>query len=349
MPEVDLARWAELMRETFVAVGSPDSEARLVAGEIATANRLGVESHGLLRFPQYVNDIKVGRILPGAAIQISDRTETTAIVDCGYTFGQVGAFAALQVTLEIAAVSHVACVVTRRSNHVGRVGAYVEAAARRGFICVALVTTSPRSHMVAPFGGLEGRLGTNPIAYAAPSLDDPIVSDFATSVYSEGKMRIATRRGSPLPEAAAIERDGTISSDPTAFYGPSRGALLPLGGGAGYKGMALGILAEILGGQLAGSEPTDEMRPANGLFLLVIDPAAFAEAADFTSRVSRLGTYIRSAPSSGSGRILVPGDRELLRAEEVAEAGDTVWVDDTTWRETVTVFADAGIDSARWA
>ena len=143
MAEIGLASMRELMRRAFIAVGTPDGDASLVADEIAMANRLGVHSHGVLRFPQYIRDVRDGLIIPGAEIRTLERTSTTAILDCGHNFGQVGAFAALRVALEMAADSRIACVVTRRSNHVGRVGAYVEAAARSGFVCVALVTTSP--------------------------------------------------------------------------------------------------------------------------------------------------------------------------------------------------------------
>jgi hydroxycarboxylate dehydrogenase B len=345
MPRVALAPLTELMRQVLVSIGTPGDDARLVAREIAMANRLGVDSHGVLRFPQYVRDIEDGRIVPGGEIRTIDRTSTTAIVDCGYNFGQVGAFAALGVAVDIARVAHVACVVTRRSNHVGRVGAYVEAAARRGLVCLAFVTTSPRSHMVAPFGGRAGRLGTNPIAYGAPTGDEPIVSDFATSVFSEGKVRIAMRRGTSLPEPSSIDPEGRVSEDPSAFYRSPRGALLPLGGGAGYKGTALGMLAEILSGQLAGEDATDTARPANGLFLLVIDPGAFQDAADFGRRVGDLRDYVRSAPTATADQVLVPGDREERYAMAVAEAGETIWVDDETWRQIDVVRARVGVES----
>lgn len=333
MPEVGLAPLTELMRRAFIEVGTPAGDARMVADEIAMANRLGVHSHGVLRFPQYIRDVQDGLIVPAAEIRTLDRTSNTAIVDCGHNFGQVGAFGALRVALEIAADSRIACVVTRRSNHVGRVGAYVEAAARSGFVCVALVTTSPRSHMVAPFGGREGRLGTNPIAFAAPTPDEPIVADFATSVFSEGKVRIAARGGSRLPEGATIDLDGRVSDDPSTFYGATRGALLPLGGGAGYKGMALGILAEILAGQLAGEEATDAKRPANGLFLLVIDPGAFIETTDFAGRVGRLRDYIRTSAATGSDPVLVPGDREIRYGAAMTQSNDTMSIDEVTWHE----------------
>jgi LDH2 family malate/lactate/ureidoglycolate dehydrogenase len=345
MPDVALAPLTEFMRQVLVTIGTPDVDAHLVAGEIAMANRLGVDSHGVLRFPQYVRDVEEGRIIPGGEIRTITRTSTTAIVDCGYNFGQVSAFAALRIAVDIAAEAHVACVVTRRSNHVGRVGAYVEAAARRGFVSMAFVTTSPRSHMVAPFGGREGRLGTNPIAYGAPTLDEPIVADFATSVFSEGKLRIAMQRGKPMAEPASIDRDGRISDDPSAFYRSPRGSLLPVGGGAGYKGTALGMLAEILSGQLAGEDAADAIRPANGLCLLVIDPSAFLDPADFAARIGDLRDYVRSATTvPGTDRILVPGDREAMYAAAVADAGERIWVDDAVWQEIEALRTRLGVE-----
>jgi LDH2 family malate/lactate/ureidoglycolate dehydrogenase len=113
------------------------------------------------------------------------------------------------------------------------------------------------------------------LSYGLPATGDPIVSDFATSVLSEGAIRGARNKGDQLPEGAVIDAHGEPTRDPNAFYGPPRGGILPFGGAAGHKGEALGLLVEALGGLLGGESPGDEAGAINGLWLLLIDPGRF--------------------------------------------------------------------------
>jgi uncharacterized oxidoreductase len=342
MPEVPLDGLTDLMSRVFVALGTPLRDADLVARELSSATALGIESHGVLRFPWYVEGIRNGRIVPGAAMGTVEETETTAVLDCAYNFGQVAGYEALRIAVTKAATHHLAAVVTRRCNHTGRLGAYADAAADLGLIAFACGTTSPPSHMVVPFGGLDGRLGTNPIAYAAPTLDDPILADFATCVASEGKARMALRHSQDLPEAALLDADGTSTRDPAVLYSSPTRRLLPLGGGAGYKGTALAVLAELLAGMLAGEIPDDADRPVNGLFLLVIDPSAFLPLDDFKSHGSALRDYIRSSrPAPGHDRIIAPGDLERSRAAPAP--GQTISLDPETWQEILDACEGVGV------
>src|SRR4029079_18397647 len=101
-----------------------------------------------------------------------------------------------------------------------------EDAARQG-VCAIAVATVPRiGHFVVPWGGIDGRLGTNPIAFGFPTLSDPIVADFATSVIPEGRIRTARNAGAQLPEGAVLDADGRPTRDPAAFYGPPGGTIL---------------------------------------------------------------------------------------------------------------------------
>src|SRR5262249_51697384 len=159
--------------------------------------------------------------------------------------------------------SGVACVTTRRCNHVSRLGAYVQQAAGRGLVALATCNAPVGGHFVVPWGGTQGRLGTNPFAYAAPTGGDPVVADFATSVAPEGKVRWYRNSGLPLPDGWVQDAEGHPSNDPRAFYGPPRGGLLPLGGPAGHKGFALSLLVEILGSALAGLASTDPSTVGN--------------------------------------------------------------------------------------
>jgi uncharacterized oxidoreductase len=127
----------------FVACGVPADEAALISEHLIKANLMGYDSHGIIRISQYVKDVKRGAIVPGAPVTFKDQTNTTAIVDCGWNFGQVGAFRALQCAVDKARSRHIAMVVTQRCNHAGRLGAYTQAAAEQGFIALGFCNSPP--------------------------------------------------------------------------------------------------------------------------------------------------------------------------------------------------------------
>jgi uncharacterized oxidoreductase len=165
---------------------------------------------------------------------------------------------------------------------------------------------------VLPWGGREGRLATNPIAYAAPTGGDPIVADFATSVAPEGKLRYYRNQGKPVPDGWILDAEGQPTNDPNKFYGPPRGGILPLGGAAGHKGFALSLLVEILGSALAGVGLHDPIEYSNGVCFIAIDPAAFCPLAEFRRLMDETVAYIKSsAPAPGFEEVLVPGELEF--------------------------------------
>jgi uncharacterized oxidoreductase len=314
----------------FEATGAPPAQARLVAEGLATSSAMGHDSHGAIRIPEYVERVARGTIIPGAKVEVEQSADGTAIVDCGHNFGAVGAHFATATAINLARDHKVACVVTRRCNHVGRVGAYVQAAAECGLIAIATCRSPVHGHFVLPWGGSEGRLGTNPIAYAVPTGGDPIVADISTCVAPEGKIRVYKNQGKPVPEGWIVDAHGRATTDPAAFYGPPRGAILPLGGPAGHKGYALGLLVEILGSALAGLAPTDPAVLGNGLCFLVVDPGAFCPIESFRSLVDQTVAYVKSSqPSAAGGEVLVPGEIEFRTLRRRMVEG--IPVDEPTW------------------
>jgi uncharacterized oxidoreductase len=294
---------------------------------------MGYESHGVVRFVEYFADIQSGRIVPGGALQVVQESDTTAVVDCGFNLGIVSAYAALEVAVSKARTSGVSMIVTRQCNHAGRLGAYPEEAARRGLLCVAGAAIPSRGHFVVPWGGTDGRLGTNPIAFAVPTDGDPVLSDFATSVLPEGRIRAARNKGAIVPAGAILDGDGNATQDPKAFYGPPMGKLLPFGGPVGYKGYALGLLVELLGGTLSGETPTGAGRPVNSMWLLAIDPDRFLPPGRYESLASELGDYVRSTTAVvEADPVRVPGDAGFAR---LRAAGDNpvIELDAETWRQ----------------
>ncbi len=296
----------------FTAAGAGASEALATTQSLVTSSLMGHDSHGVIRIPEYLGFVIAGSIVVNAPLAVEFTGPTTAVVDCGRGFGAVGAEKAIQVGIEIARGERTACVITRRSNHVGRLGAWVQLAAEEGMIALATCNSPIHGHAVLPWGGREGRLGTNPIAYAVPTSGDPVVADFATSVAPEGKIRFYRNEGKSLPDGWILDADGKATNDPNAFYGPPRGGILPLGGSAGHKGFALGLLVEILGSALGGISSVDRKVFGNGVCFFVVDPSAFCPLAEFRRFMDETVAYIKSSrPAPGFDEVLVPGELEF--------------------------------------
>jgi len=268
---------------------------------------------------------------------------TTAVVDCGQGFGPVGAERAINEAVSIARQQQTACVITHHCNHVGRLGAWVQLAADKGMIALATCNSPIYGHFVLPFGGREGRLATNPIAYAVPTGKDPVVADFSTSVAPEGKIRFHRNQGKPVPDGWILSADGSPTNDPDMFYGPPRGGILPLGAGAGHKGFALSLLVEILGSALAGISSKDTEVFGNGVCFVVIDPSAFCPLSTFRKLMDETVSYMKSSPPApGFTEVLVPGELEfrLMRRRQV----DGIPVDASTLQGLHDFGNNLGID-----
>lgn len=308
--------------ELFTAAGAGGDQARMTVGSLVTSSLMGHDSHGVLRIPEYLGFVEDGSIATDAEVIVERTGPTTAVVDCGQGFGPVGAERAINEGIGLVRERGTSCVVTRRCNHVGRLGAWVQIAADKGMIALATCNSPIYGHFVLPWGGREGRLATNPIAYAVPTGGDPLVADFSTSVAPEGKVRLYHNEGNPVPDGWILDSEGQPTNDPGAFYGPPRGGILPLGAGAGHKGFALSLLVEILGSALSGISPTDKTVFGNGVCFLVLDPSAFCPLDEFRRLMDETVAYLKSsAPAPGFEEVLVPGELEFRTMRRRAQDG----------------------------
>jgi uncharacterized oxidoreductase len=331
MPTLQVDALKQFTQEVLEACSSPAEEAAIVADHLVTSNLLGVDSHGVMRIPQYVREIREGAIRPAAPVTAVKETETTAVVDCGWNFGQVGATRAMEIAIQKTRQHHSSCVITQRCGHVGRLGAYVHSAARQGFVALGVCSSPRHGHFVLPWGGREGRLATNPVAFGIPTNSGPpIVADFSTSAAPEGKIRLYRDQGKRLPEGWIVDGRGMPSTNAADFYGPPMGAILPFGGETGYRGFALSLLVEVLGATMGGQDITVD-QPGNGVGFIVIDVSAFLPLERFYELMEGLRNYIKSSkPVEGFEAVLLPGEPEFRTAQARQETG--IPLDDATWQ-----------------
>jgi uncharacterized oxidoreductase len=234
-------------------------------------------------------------------------------------------------TIEKARSANVAAATVFRQGHIGRLASYPLMAAQAGMIGLITADSGRAPKHVAPYGGREARLGTNPISIAVPSdLDGPLFLDMATSAVAAGKVSLAAARGTAIPEGWILDAAGRATTDPGQLR--AGGALLPLGGSEGYKGTGLAVMVEILCGMLTGLgfgiDPSG--RHNDGCFMAVFNVAAFRPLATFKREVAEFAAYLKATPAAeGSPGVFYPGELEHLR--EVERRRDGVEIEAATW------------------
>ena len=345
MPKIKAERLEEIGRALFEAAGAPAEEAALVMCHIVGANLVGHDSHGVIQIPTYIDRIKAGHIVPGAPWVIVKESPTTTVVDGHWAFGYVANERAMRLTIEKAEKSNVAAATVFRQGHIGRLSSYTQMAAKAGMIGLITADSGRSPKAVAPFGGREARLGTNPISMAIPSdLEAPLYLDMATSAAAAGKINVATARGEQVPAGWLIDADGKPSTDPRVLK--QGGALLPVGGAEGYKGYGLATIVEILSGLLTGLgfgvEPTG--RHNDGCFIAVFNVAAFRNLDTFKNEVTEFAQYLKATPpAEGFTEVLYPGEIEFRREQDRRKNG--IPVEDATWKKLQELATGYGIAS----
>jgi uncharacterized oxidoreductase len=340
------AKLQDIGTQILDAAGSPHEESKIVSEILVRSSLVGHDSHGLWRFPYYVQRIKSGELKPGAAIEIEHETRAMAVLNGNQNWGPVVARKAMQIAMEKARQVAIGTVVVRGSQHIGRVGEYPVMAVREQMIGLAVVNSYGGGESVVPWGGIDRRFTPNPLAFAAPSGEEwPVLVDITTSVIPEGKVRYALYQGVQLPEGCIIDSEGNPITDPATFYGPPPGALLPLGGVVGHKGYGLAVITELLAGALSGAGCNGQDIPTtgNGIFFQAINIADFMPVEQFTQTVQDLIAWVKSSQTRpGVDEILFPGEPEYRTARRRAEQG--IPVEDSIWQELIKTANELGVD-----
>jgi LDH2 family malate/lactate/ureidoglycolate dehydrogenase len=299
------------------ARGVPPSDAAKVAALMVEADIFGYDTHGVFRLRQYLARLKDGGCNPLPNVSIAHETVATALIDGDNGLGHLAMSAARDLAIEKARIAGIGWVGVRRGNHAGPLALYVRPQAEAGLLGMAAAVGS--ANHVPPFGGTDLLLGTNPIAFSAPSAGpDPFVFDMATTVAAMGKIKTLLQQNRPMPEGWMVGRDGAPLTDPAR---KSEGFLLPIGGPKGFGlSVAIGLMAGVLNGAAFGSDvidfTCDTTSPTNtGQFVMALDPVAFGIGDGFGHEASRVFDEMRaSTPLPDHDPVRLPGDGKTAAA-----------------------------------
>ena len=330
------------LERVFERAGCSADEATTVARHFVLSDMSGHSSHGTIRLPVYLERLRDREIIPGNRGEPVVDTETLLVLDGHLGFGQVVAESGIAQGIKRAKRHGVALIAMRNMSHCGRLGHYAELAADAGQASIHFVNTGGYGLWVAPFGGTDRRLSTNPVCIGIPRENaPPVIWDAATSVIAVGKIWVAANKGDDLPPGCLLDKNGTPTTDPNALL--AGGAVVPFGG---YKGYGLAIVTDLLAGALIGgacSKPDVDVLVNNQLSIL-IDPESIGDASAFEAEAGRFIDWVKDSPPVEGREVLVPGEVEVRSRRQTAETG--LSFDETTWAQCVDAAKSVGMGTA---
>ena len=342
MPHLDAATLTAFCEALFIAAEVPPADARVVAANLVGANLRGHDSHGVMRAPQYIEFLEKGEYLRDVELKIDRETPAVVVCDGQWGLGQVQAHRLLEKIIPKAKALGLGAGAARHCGHIGRLGEYAEKAADHGLVLIASVNNDGGGQRVAPPGGTEGRLGTNPLCVGIPTATEPVVLDFGTCVAAEGKVRVYyINDKKPVPEGWLIDHEGKPTTNPAVLYEAPHGTILPMGGSQTYKGFGLALILDMLAGGLTGGRsPYPGAPPAKGnnVVFLALEPALFAGHDAMISEATALAEYVRGTPRApGVESILLPGDPERMTLSQRSTQG--IPIEAAHWQRLTTLAA----------
>jgi hydroxycarboxylate dehydrogenase B len=336
-------RLIELVTAIMHAAGCRREEAATIARRLVDSNLVGHDSHGVLRVSKYLEWMHKGWVKANQTPTVAFESDSIAIVDGNRGFGQViGEFAG-NLGSRKAAKTGIALVGLRNCGHLGRVGDWAELAAAAGQVSLHFLNTSG-AQRVAPFGGSDRRLSTNPITIGVPvEGGEPVIVDMTTSMAAEGKLMVALNRGERVPEGWIIDKHGQATTEPKEFY--DGGALLTVGA---HKGSALSIVTDLLAGAIStgrSSDPDDTVL-RNNMLSIYIAPRVYDAQGAVAHEIARFVAWVKaSPPARPDAPVMLPGEVERTTRAERERHG--IPLDDTTRADLVAAATSVGLASER--
>ena len=345
MRTIAAPKLVELVTAVMHAAGCELAEAATIARRLVDSNLVGHDSHGVLRVGRYLEWMRKGWVKANQTATIVFENESIAIVDGNRGFGQVVGEYGGELGTSKAKKAGIAMIGLKNCGHLGRVGDWAELAAAAGQVSLHFLNTS-NGLRVAPFGGSDRRLSTNPITIGIPVADgDPVIMDMTTSTVAEGKLMVALNRGETVPEGWIIDAQGQPTKEPKDFY--AGGALLTVGG---HKGSGLSIVTDLLAGAIStgkSSDPAEEVL-CNNMLSIYVAPEVYDEDGGVAREVARFLAWVRASPPLHPGaQVLLPG--ELERKTRTKRLALGIPLDDKSRSDLIAAAGSVGISSEQVA
>jgi LDH2 family malate/lactate/ureidoglycolate dehydrogenase len=325
------------MRDVFIGVGVPEEDARVSADVLIASDLRGIESHGVGRLKMYYDRIRRGQHQAVTQLEVVRESPTTALVDGHHGMGMVIGVRSMQMAIDKARQYGMGSVAVRNSTHFGIDGYYVNMAIQAGMLGMAFTNARPS---IAPTFGVEPMLGTNPIAFGAPTDEEcPFLFDGATAIAQRGKFEVAARVNKSVPEGWVIDQQGEYITDPHQVLRDltvGEAALVALGGKGeqlgGHKGYGLAVMVEILSASLqsgsflyglTGVGEQGQHRPYRlGHFFMAINIESFTPLEDFKATTGAILRDLRSSNKApGHERIYTAGEKEFDNERRIRQEG----------------------------
>lgn len=311
--------------KSFLHFGLSEEAAFIAAEVLNSADKRGIETHGLNRLKSYINAIKNGKINKKAELKVIKDCGSTILFDGDYALGLVSSTKAMKKAIERAKETGICLAGVKNGGHFGTAGYYSLMAAKENMIGISM---SNSDKIVVPYGGKKPILGNSPWSIAFPSGDkykDPVLVDMACSEVSFGKIQLAKREKKEIPNTWGVDEEGNPTTDIDKIY-KSQG-LLPFGGAKGY---AITLVIEMLiltltgsgFGEKIGTSRKDDSRENLGQIMIVIDPNKMIGLERFKEEVDGYLDYIKSVETlDGTSEIRIPGERTFKAERKNEEEG----------------------------
>ncbi len=326
----------KLMEKVFVQLGVLPEEARICADVLIESDLRGIKSHGIGRLKMYYDRIKAGIQQATTKIDVIKDHKAIAVWDGNHGMGQVIAYRAMKEAIKKAKEFGMGSVAVRNSTHFGIAGYYPLMAAKEKMIGLTVTNARPS---VAPTFGIEPMLGTNPIAFSAPSdLEFDFLFDAATSISQRGKVEVYDRMKKDIPAGWVIDEKAEIATDPTLILKKlleKKASFLPIGGlqeeTGGHKGYGLSTIVEILSAALqngsymhalSGIENGKRVPYKLGHFFMAINIDNFIEIKEFRKIVGDIMRQLQNSEKAPDKEwIYLAGEKEFNSYEKVKKEG----------------------------
>jgi len=328
---ISLDTLQSVFRRTLISVGFEAERARRCASIFAENSAVGVASHGLNRFPQFVDFVRRGIVIPTAEMTCTVRLGAWEQWNGNLGPGPLNAYDATQRAVALARQHGIGCIGLQQTNHWMRGGYYGWMAAEAGLAFMAWTNTTPN---MPPWGAKDCRLGNNPLVLAAPRTSGPVVLDMAMSQFSYGRLETHWREATPLPVPGGYDSEGRLTADPEEILHTAR--VLPIGF---WKGAGLSMMLDMLAALASGGDTTCRIGRRNPEYgvsqvFIALDIRRNGGAQVVDRLMDEVVTDLHNAqPDTAHGPVRYPGERVRQVRQESLKHG--VPVDDTIWEQVL--------------